>query len=193
MVPPKPAASRAVMGLPGVLITVNGNNSGDGFINVATAIFFMGWKIITVFVLLLAAALYMSFPAGGFMTAEPTVCIRGNCFNVEVALTQEQKSRGLMFREHIDDDKGMLFLYSSEAPRPFWMKNTLVPLDIIWISCDNHIVSIAREAQPCETDPCPIITPEGLSRNVLEINGGMSDRLGITEGDEVIFYGIAGN
>jgi len=113
------------------------------------------------------------------------VCIRDSCFSVELALTPEQRALGLMHRESMDVGSGMLFVYDQEAIYSFWMKNTLITLDIIWINEDNEIVFISKNTQPCQSDSCPTINPGKEAMYVLEINGGLSERLGFAEGDEV--------
>ncbi|MEK6908606.1 MAG: DUF192 domain-containing protein [Nanoarchaeota archaeon] len=112
------------------------------------------------------------------------VCIEDNCFVVEVVDTPQDMSRGLMFREQLDENKGMFFVFEREGNYPFWMKNTLIPLDIIWISESGIIVDI-KEAFPCESDPCPSINHIGVTKYVLEINKGLSSKLGINVGEKV--------
>jgi uncharacterized membrane protein (UPF0127 family) len=113
------------------------------------------------------------------------VCIRDSCFEVELATTSAVRAKGLMYRESLAEDRGMLFVYNSEGMYQFWMKNTLIPLDMIWISQDGKIVNIKRSAQPCQPDYCPTINPGAESQYVLEINGGLSERLGFEVGDDV--------
>ena len=84
---------------------------------------------------------------------------------VELVITQEQKGKGLMFRTNLTG--GMLFIYDDEAQRAFWMKNTLIPLDIIFINKENKITAIHR-AVPCEKDPCKVYP--GSAKYVLEVN-----------------------
>src|SRR3989344_5640548 len=72
------------------------------------------------------------------------VCIKDNCFVVEIAQTQEEKVQGLMHRVSLDNNKGMLFIYDSPTIAKFWMKNTLISLDIIWINKNNKIVHIEK-------------------------------------------------
>ncbi|MCC4771829.1 hypothetical protein FXV91_17150 [Methanosarcina sp. DH2] len=113
------------------------------------------------------------------------VCIKDSCFSVEIAATQFQRQYGLMDREYLDPDRGMLFVFEKEGNHYFWMKNTLIPLDIIWINSSQDIVYIERNAQPCTPDFCPSIDPGKNASYVLEINGGLSDKYGINVGDKV--------
>lgn len=112
------------------------------------------------------------------------VCIAENCFNVEVASTAIQRERGLMFRKNLAKNEGMLFVFNKEAIYPFWMKNTLIPLDIIWIK-DNKIVSISENNQPCKDLICDQILPSAIADHALEINAGSCERLGIELGQNV--------
>ncbi|MDD2665965.1 MAG: DUF192 domain-containing protein [Methanocellales archaeon] len=116
------------------------------------------------------------------------VCIKGTCFYVELATTPDERARGLMFREHLDPDKGMLFIFEEEGVHPFWMKNTLIPLDIIWISEDKEVVFISKNTQPCEADICPSINPDKKAKYVLEVNGGVSDKIGLRVGDKALIF-----
>jgi uncharacterized membrane protein (UPF0127 family) len=113
------------------------------------------------------------------------VCIKNICFLVEIPETRAQMEYGLMNREHLDSDKGMLFIFEKDGEYPFCMKNTLLPLDIIWINSNQSIVYIKKNAQPCTQDYCPSIYPRENARYVLEINGGLCDKYGINVGDKV--------
>lgn len=112
------------------------------------------------------------------------VCIKNSCFSVELAETQSQRQYGLMNREDLDPEKGMLFVFEKEGNYSFWMKNTLIPLDIIWINSSREIVHIERNAQPCTSDYCPSFDPGKNASYVLEINGGLSEKYGINTGDK---------
>ncbi len=115
------------------------------------------------------------------------VCFKDRCFHVELAETLEKKTRGLMYRDHLNANKGMLFIFEEEDKHPFWMKNTLIPLDIIWINKDGEVVYMSKNTQPCRMDPCSIITPDKNSRYVLEINSGMIDTMELKIGDRLQF------
>jgi hypothetical protein len=102
-------------------------------------------------------------------------------FTVEVAATPEQQEKGLMFRRSLEPDRGMIFPYQPAQEVAFWMKNTLIPLDIIYIRSDGTIVRIVN-AEPMDITPLPSGEPIAL---VLEIRGGRARELGINEGDIV--------
>lgn len=108
------------------------------------------------------------------------------CFNVEIAESDEERQKGLMFREELSEDSGMLFIFDSEGKYGFWMKNTPIHLDIIWINSDLEVVYIA-EAVPCSEDPCEIYEPGEDALYVLEVNSGVMDEIGVEIGDRVKF------
>lgn len=118
---------------------------------------------------------------------ETQVCFKDHCFSVELALTPQEKGRGLMYREVLPKDRGMLFIYENEGIHSFWMKNVLIPLDIIWLDKDKKVVYIAENCQPCPDDPCPIIKPETPAKYVFEINGGLAGEIGLSAGDQLEF------
>ncbi|MBX2833800.1 MAG: DUF192 domain-containing protein [Micavibrio sp.] len=109
--------------------------------------------------------------------------------NVELAETRAQQARGLMFRTEIAENSGMLFAFDDEVIHTFWMKNTLIPLDMIFVRHDGKIHHIHQNAQPQDLTP---ITSKYPSLAVLELEGGMADKLGIKVGD-VIFHETFGN
>jgi uncharacterized membrane protein (UPF0127 family) len=103
-------------------------------------------------------------------------------FRVAVAATPEEQERGLMFRRSLAADEGMIFPYDPPRDVAFWMKNTLIPLDMIFIRQDGHIARIAANTTPRSLDPVPAGEPVSA---VLEIRGGRSAELAIREGDLV--------
>jgi hypothetical protein len=103
-------------------------------------------------------------------------------FKVEIANTDAQREQGLMCRTGLSDDYGMLFEFGDSAERTFWMQNTVSPLDIIYIAPNGRIVSIQKEAKPLDETPLPSY---GSASGVLEINAGLSDKLGLKPGDVV--------
>ncbi|MCX6818375.1 MAG: DUF192 domain-containing protein [Candidatus Aenigmarchaeota archaeon] len=102
-------------------------------------------------------------------------------------MTEDGMIRGLMFREHLDEDKGMLFIFDREDIHPFWMKNTLIPLDIVWINESMNVVFTSKNTQPCGTGTCHDIIPAAKARYVLEINGGIADEIRLKAGDKITF------
>ena len=108
-------------------------------------------------------------------------------FRVELAITPEEHSRGLMFRKYLDSNAGMLFIFDDDDIRFFWMKDTLIPLDIIFINSRLEVVDIHRFAKPM--DEMTIISRSPV-RYVLEINGGKADYCGIKKGVKTKFTNI---
>jgi uncharacterized membrane protein (UPF0127 family) len=104
-------------------------------------------------------------------------------FIVEVARTPSKQQQGLMYRTQLAADRGMLFVYDRNQDLRFWMKNTLIPLDMIFVGEDGIIVNIVRNAQPCTADPCQIYASSKPARFVVELQGGVADASGIKEGD----------
>lgn len=100
-------------------------------------------------------------------------------------MTPEERSNGLMFRESLDLKKGILFVFKEEGRHAFWMKNTLISLDIIWVNENKEIVFINENTPPCKVQPCPIIEPAENAKYVLEINGGISKKIGLIVGDKI--------
>ena len=150
----------------------------------------MIWKIILIFFLIIIMGLaFCSYLKKE--KEEAQVCFNDRCFLVELALTPEEKSRGLMYRENLPKDRGMLFIYEKEGIHSFWMKNVLIPLDIIWLDKDKKVVYIAENFQPCSGDPCPIIKPDNPAKYVFEINGGLVYEIGLFAGDQLEFETIS--
>jgi len=114
---------------------------------------------------------------------EPYVVLNGQRFTVELAETTEKQALGLMFRDSLAADRGMLFLFPSESRRSFWMKNTRIPLDILYFDSDLALVSIAADARPCRSARCPTYPSEGAAQYVLELNAGKAAELGVRPGD----------
>ncbi len=106
---------------------------------------------------------------------------------VELARTEEEQSRGLMFRTSLDADAGMLFLFDDSEQRTFWMENTLIPLDMIFIGDDGRIVGIVERAEPRTRTARTVGAP---SRYVLEVNGGWCAAHGVRPGDQVRFEDV---
>jgi hypothetical protein len=102
--------------------------------------------------------------------------------NAEIADTAEKLQRGLMFRTSMGENEGMLFVFNDEQPRTFWMKDTLIPLDIIFISSAGEVVDIKKNFVPCAAEPCPSYTSKQSARYVLEVNAGFADMYAVENG-----------
>jgi uncharacterized membrane protein (UPF0127 family) len=142
-----------------------------------------------------AAAFFFFLLAAGIPAcrSEPRVIIAAKsgkeyAFRVEIADTPAKRELGLQYRNDLADDQGMLFLFPTEEVLTFWMKNTPIPLDMIFIGGDMKIVGIVRETAPFSLAPRSIGAP---SRYVLEIKGGLARQKGIEAGDSARFEGVS--
>ncbi len=118
----------------------------------------------------------------------PWVEINGHRFSVEVADTPELRALGLMYRKHLPADQGMWFVFEREQPLSFWMKNTRIPLDMLYFDSDKTLVSIQENVPPCRRSRCPSYPSGQPARYVLEINGGLSAKLGLKPGMKLQFH-----
>jgi len=117
------------------------------------------------------------------MAQEPHVILKGERFFVDLALDSDTQALGLMFREEMADDHGMLFVFPAEGMRSFWMKNCRIPLDIFYFDDEMKLVSVAENARPCKTARCPSYPSKGPAKYVLELNAGKASELGARAGD----------
>jgi uncharacterized membrane protein (UPF0127 family) len=109
-----------------------------------------------------------------------------------VADTDAARARGLMFRDTLRDDEGMLFVFGDSRRHPFWMRNVLIALDMIWVDDEGRIVWLVESAPPCVEEPCPIYTPQRPASSVIEVRAGFAKRHGIKAGDIVRFENTDG-
>lgn len=145
---------------------------------------------------LLGAALFVAIPAypAGAAAAAPvegaSITLDGHAFAVEIATTPAEQEHGLMDRTSMPADHGMLFVFQDDQPRTFWMKNTLIPLDMLFFDADRRLVAIQADAQPCKADPCRLYPSNAPARYVLELNAGAAAKLGTRKGDVITFSWI---
>jgi len=111
----------------------------------------------------------------------------GEVIYAELAVTEHERQLGLMYRESINPDQGMLFVFEKEGIYSFWMKNMKISIDIIWLDKDKRIVQIEKNVPPCETEDCPSYTPVALSKYVLEIKSGFSEEYELELYDKLEF------
>ena len=116
-----------------------------------------------------------------------SVELRGQRFNVELATNDATRARGLMFRESLAPDAGMLFIFDDEQPRAFWMHNCKIALDILYFDQDLKLVSSALSVPPCSLAPsqCPNYASERPAKYVLELAAGRADEIGAVPGDRL--------
>jgi|TARA_R110000868_G_scaffold181535_1_gene422445 uncharacterized membrane protein (UPF0127 family) len=103
---------------------------------------------------------------------------------VERAFTRAEQEKGLMGRESMPEDHGMIFTYAQPQRTYFWMKNTLIPLDMIFVDSDNNIIHVHKGAKPHDLTPIP---SGGIVRSAIEVNAGIVDKFGISVGDKIVF------
>jgi uncharacterized protein len=121
-------------------------------------------------------------PTAVFKTRDHTTSV-----TLEIADTDATRQRGLMFRGSLKPDNGMLFIFPHASKLSFWMKNTLIPLDIIFIDETLHVVGVVANAQPLSLEPRSVSKP---SKYVIEVNGGFAAKHGIESGCEVILKSL---
>ena len=130
--------------------------------------------------------LVFALPACSALQSKPWVEIKGQRFTIEVADSFAERERGLMFRDSLEKDNGMLFIHDTEEPQAYWMKNTKIPLDILYFSKDRKLVSAQERVPPCSAgDRCPPYASEGAALYVLELNAGSVELFKIKAGDEM--------
>ncbi|WP_254425126.1 DUF192 domain-containing protein [Rhodanobacter sp. B04] len=122
----------------------------------------------------------------------PAVELHGQRFSVELATDDASREHGLMMRTKLAADHGMLFVFTDTTPRAFWMKNTLIPLDILYFDANRRLVSVQWDVPPCKADPCPLYPSHMPARYVLEIPAGTTRRIGVKMGDELKIAGDVG-
>lgn len=114
--------------------------------------------------------------------------LAGKRYTVEIADDDESRARGLMFRDSIPADHGMLFIHETQAPQAYWMKNTRIALDILYFDNQRKLVSQQRDVPPCTLgDRCPAYPSQAPARYVLELNAGEAAEIGLQDGAELKF------
>ena len=145
------------------------------------------------------AALFARWPAALLLVLVLVACpndkawveVKGERFSVAIADDDASRARGLMFVDKLPENEGMLFIFRREAPRAFWMKNTRIALDIIYLDADWTVVDIIESAKPCRRPRCPSYPSRRPAQYVLELNGGMSEQLGLVVGDAITVGNVA--
>ena len=124
-------------------------------------------------------------------TSGPRVILPDNfVVSVEIAADDEMRQQGLMYRDHIDPGKGMIFVFPRDDVFSFWMKNTRIPLDMIWIDSNKRIVGLRENVPPCHVPDCPSYGPGVTARYVLELGGGEAAKHNLKNGDALQFVDI---
>lgn len=124
--------------------------------------------------------------------AAVTVTLRDQRFTVEIADDYDERMRGLMYRDQMAADAGMLFLFEQQGPQAFWMKNTKIPLDILYFDNAWALVGWSLNTPPCSLgDRCPSYPSQAPARYVLELNAGTAERIGAKLGDRLTVEGLS--
>ena len=135
------------------------------------------------FALLAASSLSACASARG-----PWVELAGQRYAIEIADDDAERARGLMYRDTMEDGRGMLFIHDTEEPQAYWMKNTKIPLDILFFDNSRKLVAQQRDVPPCSLgDACPSYPSNAPARYVLELNAGEAARLKLQDGAELSF------
>jgi len=148
-------------------------------------------KIRNVFVILFLVLLIAIFAYQIVKTNNKTntgfaaITITGKAIQAEIADTAAKRAKGLMFRQELAEEQGMLFVFEQEQEVSFWMKNTLIPLDLIFLDKDLKIVDIKQDFQPCKTDSCLVYSSKQPAKYVLEVNSGFIKANDIKIGDVI--------
>lgn len=143
------------------------------------------WLFLPVFSAALACAACAAAPVAPATT--PSVTLHGHRFTVEVANTPAEQARGLMDRTAMAADHGMLFVFQDSEPRTFWMKDTLIPLDMLFFDGAHRLVTILKDVPPCKANPCPVYPSGQPASYVLELNAGEAAKIGARKGDVLGF------
>ena len=151
------------------------------FVSTVRRLYVRAW-LITSLVVLFGGLVGQPARAATFQPLEIATKSGVHVFSVEMATTEEEKTTGLMYRKELPDGKGMLFDFSPEQQVSMWMKNTYIPLDMIFISADGRILRIAENTEPLSTK---IISSGGPAKGVLEVIAGTAQKYGIQPGDRV--------
>ena len=145
--------------------------------------------VIFLFLFVIASALPGCVTTKNEMSGAPTrykVAIANVTVYAEAANTPQQQQQGLMNRKSLNENAGMLFILPKEERPSVWMKNVIIPLDVIFITADLRVLEIYRSVPPCAGILCPLYTPSAPIKYVLEVNAGLTDRHGVKVGDAVL-------
>lgn len=119
-----------------------------------------------------------------------TVVLRGHRIGVEIAADDASREHGLMDRTSMPANHGMLFVFPAAAVQTFWMKDTLIPLDMVFFDARRKAVTVLSDVPPCKADPCPVYPSTEPARYVLELNAGVAAKLGVRKGDVATFINV---
>ena len=142
---------------------------------------------IAIVVIVILAAVALTYFTSSKSVKFTSVKIGNATVKAEVADTAFKKMRGLMFKKSLGENDGMIFPFDYEDYYGFWMMNTSIPLDLIWINAKQQVVYIQKDAQPCTITSCPVYKPITPAQYVLEVNAGFTDAHSIKVGTKAQF------
>jgi uncharacterized membrane protein (UPF0127 family) len=137
-------------------------------------------------------AFLLVLAAAGANNAPLCIAPDGARLTLELALTDQEKATGLMYRDSLAADHGMLFVFNEDDILAFWMKNTRMPLDMVWFDATGRVADVHPDAQPCHIDPCPKFRNTRPARAVLLVNAGYAAAHGLKPGATATFRGVPG-
>jgi uncharacterized protein len=129
-------------------------------------------------------------PSTPAQTGPRVILPDGFAYEVEIAADPELRGQGLMFRDQLRPAHGMLFFFPEDGRYSFWMKNTMIPLDMIWIDANRKVVHVKSDVPPCKIEECPTYDPGADARYVLELAAGEAAKRGLKAGDVLRFEGM---
>jgi len=134
------------------------------------------------------AALALAVTLQACAAKGPSIDLKGQSYSIELAEDDASREHGLMDRDSMPTDHGMLFVFQDDAPRAFWMKNCKFPQDMLFFDENRKLVSVQHDVPACTADPCPPYSSGAPARYVLELNAGQAKKLGLTPGDELTIH-----
>lgn len=141
-------------------------------------------------VLTIAAGLMLAITAQSGAPRVEVVLPDKTRVSAELAATEAERNQGLMHRTSLGKDAGMLFVFEAPDRHAFWMKNTLIALDMLWLDKAGTVVSISTDVPPCKADPCPTYPPTAVASYVLEVNAGYAKSHKLKVGDTLVLNGL---
>lgn len=151
---------------------------------IVTSVLLIGWDLPTMATQTSVISQAQHTNSGQTLPISAYAIIAGRKIELEVAKTQQQQAMGLMYRTRLADNRGMLFTFASPQPIRFWMKNTLIPLDMIFLR-QGKVQAIAAAVPPCKTQTCPTYGSDSDIDQVIELRGGLAKEIGLKVGEQV--------
>lgn len=128
-------------------------------------------KVFVMTVIILSLLIIKTAIPNDIIFAKEQLILNGEEYSIEIARSAKQRRHGLMFRDHLEERQGMLFIYPRSDDHRIWMKNTLIPLTVIWLDKDKKVIGL-KKLPPCTSDPCPSYGVSKPSKYILELSSG---------------------